>query len=43
MLNAIGFDWSGRLPSAMTLDGTYGPPPTHVAPQAQPPIADLAA
>jgi PRTRC genetic system protein E len=27
MLNAIGFDWSGRLPSAMTLDCTYGPPP----------------
>lgn len=27
MLNATGFDWSGHLPSAMTLDGTYGPPP----------------
>ncbi|MBI0533000.1 PRTRC system ParB family protein [Sphingomonas sp. TX0522] len=26
MLNATGFDWSGRLPSAMTLDGTFGPP-----------------
>lgn len=28
MLNATGFDWAGRLPSAMTLDGAYGPPPT---------------
>lgn len=27
MLNATGFDWAGRLPSAMTLDGAYGPPP----------------
>lgn len=26
MLNAIGFEWAGRLPSAMTLDGKYGPP-----------------
>lgn len=26
MLNASGFDWAGRLPSAMTLDGKYGPP-----------------
>lgn len=26
MLNATGFEWAGRLPSAMTLDGTYGPP-----------------
>ncbi len=43
MLNAIGFDWSGRLPSAMTLDCTYGPPPSLAAPQAQLPVADLAA
>ncbi|OHT21630.1 PRTRC system ParB family protein [Edaphosphingomonas haloaromaticamans] len=43
MLNAIGFDWSGRLPSAMTLDCTYGPPPAPAAPQAQLPVADLAA
>lgn len=28
MLNATGFEWAGRLPSAMTLDGTYGPAPT---------------
>lgn len=27
MLNATGFDWAGRLPSAMTLNGAYGPPP----------------
>lgn len=26
MLNATGFEWAGRLPSAMTLDATYGPP-----------------
>ncbi len=27
MLNAKGFRWAGRLPSAMTIDGTYGAPP----------------
>ncbi|AYO76404.1 PRTRC system ParB family protein [Sphingobium yanoikuyae] len=27
MLNATGFNWAGRLPSAMTLDGRYSPPP----------------
>lgn len=27
MLNATGFDWSGRLPGALTLDGKYSPPP----------------
>jgi ParB/RepB/Spo0J family partition protein len=27
MLGAIGFDWAGRLPSCMTLEGRYGPPP----------------
>lgn len=43
MLNRIGFDWAGRLPSAMTLDGTYGPPPDRVAHQAEAPIAELAA
>ncbi|HLZ78836.1 MAG TPA: PRTRC system ParB family protein [Sphingomonas sp.] len=26
MLNATGFSWAGRLPSAMTIDGKYGPP-----------------
>ena len=43
MLNRIGFDWAGRLPSAMTLDGTYGAPPDRVARQAEAPIAELAA
>ncbi|MFC0203354.1 PRTRC system ParB family protein [Novosphingobium soli] len=43
MLNRIGFDWAGRLPSAMTLDGTYGAPPDRVAHQAEAPIAELAA
>jgi ParB family chromosome partitioning protein len=33
MLNAKGFSWAGRLPSAMTIDGKYGPPP-HAAPVA---------
>lgn len=32
MLNAVGFDWAGRLPSGMTLDGKYGPPPAPIAP-----------
>ena len=27
MLNAKGFSWAGRLPSAMTIDGTYRAPP----------------
>lgn len=27
MLNAKGFSWAGRLPSAITLDGKYSPPP----------------
>lgn len=27
MLHVTGFDWSGRLPSAMAIDGQYGPPP----------------
>ncbi len=43
MLNRIGFGWAGRLPSAMTLDGAYGPPPDRVAPQAEGPVPDLAA
>ncbi|WP_411340345.1 PRTRC system ParB family protein [Sphingopyxis sp. J-6] len=34
MLNATGFDWSGHLPSVMTLDGAYSPPPG--APAAEP-------
>lgn len=43
MLNRIGFDWAGRLPSAMTLDGTYGPPPDRAVPHAKAPIPELAA
>lgn len=31
MLNAKGFRWDGRLPSAMTLDGDYGAPPAAAA------------
>ncbi|WIW89273.1 PRTRC system ParB family protein [Sphingobium sp. V4] len=27
MLNATGFSWAGRLPSAITLNGKYSPPP----------------
>ncbi|MDF0490409.1 PRTRC system ParB family protein [Sphingomonas sp. H39-1-10] len=45
MLAALGFDWAGRLPSAMALDGTYGPPPApaDVSRQTDAPIAELAA
>lgn len=34
MLNRIGW-WAGRLPSAITLDGTYGAPPDRGAHQAE--------
>jgi ParB/RepB/Spo0J family partition protein len=43
MLNRTGFEWAGRLPSSMTLDGQYGPPPAKAAPLAQAPITELAA
>lgn len=43
MLNRIGFDWAGRLPSCMTLDGQYGPPPSEAARQDEAEIAKLAA
>lgn len=43
MLNRPGFDWAGRLPSAMTLDHTYGAPPLTQAPLAQTAIEDIAA
>ena len=43
MLNRTVFDWAGRLPSAMTLDGQYGSPPVSAAPLAQAPITELAA
>ena len=42
MLKPARFDWAGRLPSAMTLDARYGPPPA-AAPPSAPPIADNAA
>ncbi len=32
MLKAKGFDWAGRLPSAMTIAGEYGPPPAATPP-----------
>lgn len=28
MVHRPGFDWAGRLPGAMTLDGIYAPPPS---------------
>ena len=43
MLNRIGFDWAGRLPSAMTLDGKYGPPSDRAARQVEAPPPELAA
>ncbi|WP_454887950.1 PRTRC system ParB family protein [Sphingomonas oryzagri] len=43
MLNRTGFDWAGRLPGAMTLDGQYGPPPDRPSAQVEAPIPDLAA
>lgn len=43
MLNALGFDWAGRLPSAMTLDGQYSPPPALSSPAADVPVVDIAA
>lgn len=39
MLGAIGFDWAGRLPSCMTLEGRYDPPPV----QADAPPTKIAA
>lgn len=43
MLNAVGFDWAGRLPSGMTLDGKYGPPPAPIRPNADRGIPAIAA
>ncbi len=43
MLNRTGFDWAGRLPSAMTLDGKYGPPPVDTSPRAEAQISQIAA
>lgn len=41
MLNRPGFDWAGRLPSAMTLDQTYGAPPLAQAPVAHSALEDI--
>lgn len=43
MLNAVGFDWAGRVPSAMTLDGRYSPPQPLTPAKTQDVVADLAA
>ncbi|WP_242443372.1 PRTRC system ParB family protein [Sphingobium sp. LB126] len=43
MLNATGFVWAGRLPSCMTLDGNYGPPPARTLPDADAPATAIAA
>lgn len=43
MLNRPGFDWAGRLPSAMTLDAKYGPPHPPVAPQIDVVMPNIAA
>ena len=43
MLNASGFDWAGRLPSAMTLDGKYGPPCVDLRHEPEGQTAELAA
>ena len=43
MLSATGFEWAGRLPSSMTLDGQYGPPPVRPTSQADAPLMDVAA
>jgi len=41
MLHRSGFDWAGRLPGAMTLDGAYGPPPVRLPPSV--PVTAIAA
>ncbi|WP_449470231.1 PRTRC system ParB family protein [Sphingobium chungangianum] len=43
MLNASGFDWAGRLPSAMTLDGKYEPPCVDLHHEHEGQTAELAA
>jgi ParB family transcriptional regulator, chromosome partitioning protein len=43
MLSRIGFDWAGRLPSCMTLDGQYGPPTSGTGRQGDAQTAKLAA
>jgi ParB/RepB/Spo0J family partition protein len=36
MLGAVGFEWAGHLPSAMTLDGKYDPPLIAAQPENSP-------
>ncbi|HEX7782626.1 MAG TPA: PRTRC system ParB family protein [Sphingobium sp.] len=43
MLNAVGFDWAGRVPSAMALDGRYLPPQSLPPAKIQEVVTDLAA
>lgn len=43
MLNAVGFDWAGRVPSAMALDGRYSPPQPLPLAKTQEAVTDLAA
>lgn len=42
MLNRLGFDWAGRIPSCMALDGQYGPPLADAVEQNDAPPANLA-
>lgn len=43
MLNAVGFAWAGRVPSAMALDGRYSPPQPVAPAKARDAVTDLAA
>jgi hypothetical protein len=43
MLNAVGFDWAGRVPSAMALDGRYAPPNSLPPAKADEVVTELAA
>jgi ParB/RepB/Spo0J family partition protein len=39
MLHATGFNWAGRIPGCMSLDGAYGPPPAPEEPVPEEPAA----
>ena len=43
MLNAVGFDWADRVPSAMALNGRYSPPQFLPPAETEEVVADLAA
>lgn len=43
MLDVVGFDWAGRVPSAMALDAKYGPPTIEAADETERPVTDIAA